>query len=1312
MILRASLFLGFWSLSLISFCQPAHGTGDGPQLILPVGHSDNFKTLLSDDAKVMVTYTDKIIKIWNADAGKLLRNIELESIVNVEFDKSAKNILVAWKDNVKMFSVATGELLPASFHHRGIKLGVFSSAKNFIITTGDDSTTRVWNISGKLEGVVRVDDGWKYDFNAGRVTRTQFNEATNRIVTDVDSVSVLWNWTTKKEIARFTYQSYSAGSILSPKGKLLLVPAPGDSDVMKLYDGVTGARILALENTEGNGGYGWHFSPDEKYLAGTYSTRGELTGVWSTVSGKRIFYSGFMPCSGSYESYGCEQPMYLVNSSTFDPRSTVLVVTGLRYPSNKEDDNDWFWFVKTHDLKSGRVIDSVYNICDQGLVFETSSRFSNDSKLLFTSYRDQSKQMNSGIIVYDAPTKKVLREIRGGNFDLKGATVSAGGERLMITTDEEFPPVVYDMETGMKVSMLKEATPYRWPTNNKFSFDYTRALSFDTFGDPILWNTTSGEIVKVFSGGTARNTRFAVDAYTNKVPTHAFMSYRFTTHNAFLVNLAEPEKMIPYVGGFSVFSDDGSHFAYYNYEEGSVLIQPTDSVDSLQSMVNLSDHLAGSGPGKDVRVKVSNDGKLVSLEDWRGTFVIEPGNNKLLKKFWGRKTITFSPDGKFFIAIGDKSVRAYSAVNANRYLWDMPFTSLIDSIETFYSIKPEISPDNSRVMFTTQGNAAVLNAVNGERIKQIRFIGELKEINWARSLVLSTYESRLILTSFVTGEQLMVKTFLGASDWVVTHSSGLFDATPAAMQTLYFVQGMDIIQFDQLKDRYYEPGLWKKIMKGEDLRKTTGLKAIDLPPDVRVKGVDAQGYFEIELTNRGGGIGEVSILIQGKEVVNDARSIKTADVPSMKIRYFVGNHKNLTSGENFITVKAWNKDHWVVSRGEMITFTKDQIDNYQPAVHIVACGISDYAGGKDIDLTYAAKDADDMGASLLAGANRLFGTTRTNLHRLTTSAQKENWPTKKNITAVFSKIASQANPRDIIVVYLSGHGTNIGGPEGDWYYLTQDAYTTNPSAYNDPAIRQQTTLSSNELVDMFKTIPAAKQVLVIDACASGKVVDNLIVKRDVPSSTLRALDRMKDRIGLHIITGCTADAVSYEASRYGQGVLTYSLLEGIRGAALRDNEFVDVNKLFQYAQERVPILATGIGGIQTPVTFSPNGSQSFDIGQLNEEDREKIPISEIRPVYIESNFQDDDEMSDVLGLGKKVDELLTEEAARGVMAPVIFVPVREYPDGCQLVGRYKKENDVINLKLRKRCGGTDQVINVSGKTAEELSAAIVSSIKD
>jgi hypothetical protein len=44
----------------------------------------------------------------------------------------------------------------------------------------------------------------------------------------------------------------------------------------------------------------------------------------------------------------------------------------------------------------------------------------------------------------------------------------------------------------------------------------------------------------------------------------------------------------------------------------------------------------------------------------------------------------------------------------------------------------------------------------------------------------------------------------------VIHPSGLFDASHGAMKEMYFVKGLEVIDFEKLKSRYYEPGLWNK----------------------------------------------------------------------------------------------------------------------------------------------------------------------------------------------------------------------------------------------------------------------------------------------------------------------------------------------------------------------------------------------------------------------------------------------------------------------------------------------------------------------
>jgi len=82
-------------------------------------------------------------------------------------------------------------------------------------------------------------------------------------------------------------------------------------------------------------------------------------------------------------------------------------------------------------------------------------------------------------------------------------------------------------------------------------------------------------------------------------------------------------------------------------------------------------------------------------------------------------------------------------------------------------------------------------------------------------------------------------------------------------------------------------------------------------------------------------------------------------------------------------------------------------------------------------------------------------------------------------------------------------------------------------------------------------------------------------------------------------------------------------------------------------------------------------------------------------------------LEDVQGLGKKVDDLLNEASAKGAEAPLIFVDVREYPEGCKLNGLYKKENGKITLKLKKRCEGKEETFTLTGADGKELSGQIV-----
>jgi len=213
---------------------------------------------------------------------------------------------------------------------------------------------------------------------------------------------------------------------------------------------------------------------------------------------------------------------------------------------------------------------------------------------------------------------------------------------------------------------------------------------------------------------------------------------------------------------------------------------------------------------------------------------------------------------------------------------------------------------------------------------------------------------------------------------------------------------------------------------------------------------------------------------------------------------------------------------------------------------------------------------------------------------------------------------------------------------------------------------------------------------VLDTCAAARLVEKLTEKRDVPSSQIRSLERMKDRMGLYILAGSAADAVSYETSRYGQGLLTYSLLLGMKGESLRENQFVDVNTWFAFAADKVPQLAKDIGGIQRPDPAIPYGGASFDVGQLLDEDKVRISLAGVRPLFLQSNFQDEARPIDALKLTPRVNEVLRGVSARGKDADLGYVDASDFPEAYLVAGRYHVEGSSVTVKVTLFQGATEQ----------------------
>jgi uncharacterized caspase-like protein len=573
-----------------------------------------------------------------------------------------------------------------------------------------------------------------------------------------------------------------------------------------------------------------------------------------------------------------------------------------------------------------------------------------------------------------------------------------------------------------------------------------------------------------------------------------------------------------------------------------------------------------------------------------------------------------------------------------------------------------------------------------------------------------------------TGRELcQVISFLDRS-WAVVDPQARFDATRGgAIPWLHWIVKGEPVALEQLKERYYEPGLLAKKLgfNKEPLRDVNAFQDVKLYPAIDLAQKDAtKAQFDVTLTNRGGGIGRVIVLVNGKERNEDARPRGAADANAEKLTLKVdlsSDPRLVPGGKNRVEVLAYNAEGYLCSRGLVREFGGPGIaTDDPPSLHAVVVGVSKYRG-ESLTLRYAAKDAEDFAKALKLGAQRFLDSDKDDPHperiRITrlTGTEGATRPDRSNLMKALAALKTTKSG-DIVVIYLAGHGVTQGGQDDDWHYPTADAQS---AELIDPEVRKQVSLSSKELTELLKAVPAQKQVLILDTCHSGKVLEKLTEKRDVPGSQVRALERVKDRTGMHVLAGCAADSVSYEASKYGQGLLTYSLLLAMRGPGLRKGEYVDVMDLFGFAADKVPELARDIGGVQRPLIASLRGA-SFDVGRLTKEDRDQVPLQQVKPMVVRATFQAEKPPRDVLGLSRRINDRLDDLSASARGAKFVFVNAEELPGGVLPSGRYEIDGDKVTVNVKLFAGDKElATFAIKGSTAkqDELAAQIAAEIE-
>jgi WD40 repeat protein len=257
---------------------------DRPEIFVQLGHADTVRAVAvsPDGSKVISASSDKTIKVWERESGRLIRTLTGHSYsVSCIAVSPDSRYLVSGADSrggtVKLWDLDNGKEIATFEGHKGsIKAVAFSPGGRYVATSANgDKKTRLWDTTTKEE--VRTFN------NGGAYLDVVFSPNGRHILLAGGERSKLIDWKSGEDVRDFELW-YVYQAEFSPDGKKMICAGPRG---LNLLDVQTGKIIRKL--SKGSHGIA-AYSPDGRYVLsqGKYmpSERSYAVELWDTESGE------------------------------------------------------------------------------------------------------------------------------------------------------------------------------------------------------------------------------------------------------------------------------------------------------------------------------------------------------------------------------------------------------------------------------------------------------------------------------------------------------------------------------------------------------------------------------------------------------------------------------------------------------------------------------------------------------------------------------------------------------------------------------------------------------------------------------------------------------------------------------------------------------------------------------------------------------------------------------------------------------------------------------------------------------------------
>ncbi|MCX6258346.1 MAG: caspase family protein [Bacteroidia bacterium] len=393
---------------------------------------------------------------------------------------------------------------------------------------------------------------------------------------------------------------------------------------------------------------------------------------------------------------------------------------------------------------------------------------------------------------------------------------------------------------------------------------------------------------------------------------------------------------------------------------------------------------------------------------------------------------------------------------------------------------------------------------------------------------------------------------------------------------------------DRFFETYYRPDLIQEIFKNyetdQEILKRWGdqansVSSMKKPPLVKIifpsPGSNSveNVTVNVEVTDQGGGIDEVLLFQNGKLVETTQRGFKPLEENGVKkTRTY---QLSLSSGENKIKASAFSTER-IESNPDEITLNYTGAEK-SATLYLLVLGINNYKNSI-YNLNYARADAQSIRESLLGGSKTIFKDVK--VYEL-----YDEQATRSNIESKINEIASLAGQNDMFVFFYAGHGAMSEQEENQppVFYLIPTDVT---KMFGDNEILKNLAVSAFEIREWCKNIKAQKQLIMMDACQSGGVVDAFAMRTAAEEKAILQLARSA---GVAVMSSTGTDQYAAEFTQIGHGVFTYAVLDGLSGNAdggAKDKK-ITVKELEAYINDLIPELTKKYRGqAQYPNSFS------------------------------------------------------------------------------------------------------------------------------